>query len=215
MNARDKEKIKALLKVREKEGRRVAAALRAAGLQVDSIYDLVNTRSSYTEAIPLLISLLPGVKESVIKEGVVRALAVKQARPLALAPLIAEYRAIPPDDQKLLNLKWAIGNTLDVIADDSVFEEIAALAQDRRHGQAREMVALALGRMKKSPRAVDVLIGLLDDDEVVGHAAMALGRLKARKAEPALERLRNHEKAWIRKEVERALAKIQKAKLKD
>ena len=48
-------------------------ALRSAGVEVDSIYDLVNTAASYSAVIPLLIQLLPTLRERRIREGVVRA----------------------------------------------------------------------------------------------------------------------------------------------
>jgi HEAT repeat protein len=72
------------------------------------------------------------------------------------------------------------------------------------------MLAVALGNMR-DPRAVDVLVELLDDEEIAGHALMALGKLKARAAMPAIRRFLEHPKPWFRKEAERALAKIQKA----
>ena len=73
------------------------------------------------------------------------------------------------------------------------------------------MVAVALGNMK-DPRAVDVLIELLEDEEVAGHALLALGKLKSSKAKPYIEPFLGHPKAWVRKEAKRALAKIDKAK---
>lgn len=200
------------MNLREKESQRVAKALQGVGVKVDSIFDLVNTRRSYKQAIPLLMELLPTIQEPWIKEGVVRALAVKEAVGEEVArAMIREFEAIDPSAPPMeQGLKWAIANTLSVVARDPVFEEVAALARDKRHGKAREMLAEALARMK-DPRAVDVLVDLLDDDEVAGHAVVALGKLKARAAKPAIERFLDHPKPWVRKEAERALAKIQKA----
>lgn len=196
----------------EKEDQRVAAELQKAGIKVNGVYDLVNTRRSYKEVIPLLVRLLPSVKDDRIKEGVVRALAVKEAVGEHVSrAMIREFEAIspsaPPSEQAL---KWAIANTLSVVARDSVFEEIAALARDKQHGKAREMLAVALGNMK-DPRAIDALVELLNDDEVAGHALIALGKLKAVKAKPAIERFLDHPKPWVRKEAERALKKTDKA----
>lgn len=196
----------------EKEDQRVAAELRAVGIKVDGVYDVVNSRHSYKEAIPVLVKLLPSIQEPRIKEGVVRALAVKEAVGEEVArAMIREFEAIgrsaPPVEQ---GLKWAIANTLSVVARDPVFEEVSALVRDEKHGKAREMLAEALARMR-DPRAVDVLVELLDEDEVSGHAVVALGKLKARAAKPAIERFLHHPQPWVRKEAERALAKIQKA----
>ncbi len=109
--------------------------------------------------------------------------------------------------------KWTIGNALSVVADDSVFEDLVELAKDQRHGRAREMLMLALGRMK-NPRAAAVLMELLDDDEVVGHAVIGLGNLRAEKARPLLERFLNHPMPWVRTEAKRALKKIETATAK-
>jgi len=71
------------------------------------------------------------------------------------------------------------------------------------------MVVLALGKMK-NPRAIDVLIELLDDDEVSGHALSSLLKLKARKARPHFERFLNDPRGWVRKIAKRAVAKLEK-----
>jgi HEAT repeat protein len=122
---------------------------------------------------------------------------------------IAEFRNAPFDQP--LGIKWAAGNALAEVADDRVFDDLVELATDKHHGRAREMVAVALGNMR-NPRAVDVLVDLLADEEVAGHAIMALGKLKAVTARPHIERFLQHPKAWVRREATRALAKIDKRK---
>jgi len=87
-----------------------------------------------------------------------------------------------------------VGDALSVVADDSVFEDIVNKAQDRQHTRAREMAVVAPGNMKDPP-SVDVLIELLEDEEVAGHALLAPGKLKAGKAKPYIEPFLNHEKA--------------------
>ena len=142
------------------------------------------------------------------KEGLVRALTVKDARGIAENALLDEFEKIPTDaapNQQLL--KWAIGNALSVVATEKTFERVAGLLRDRQHGKSREMLAIALANMK-SPRVVDTLIELLNDDEVAGHALMALGKLNAQKARPFIEPFLNHAKTWVRKEASKALAKL-------
>ena len=197
------------MNVREGDSQRVAMALRNAGVKVDSVFDLVNSRKPYAEAIPVLIDLLPTIRDNWIKEGVVRALGVKEAAGDVVARLmIREFEKIeltaPPAEQ---GLKWAIANTLSVVAQNSVLQELAALACDKRHGKSREMLVEALGKMR-DPRTVDFLLKLLDDDEVAGHAIRALGMLRARAARPRIERFLDHPKPWVRKEAKRALAKL-------
>jgi hypothetical protein len=74
------------------------------------------------------------------------------------------------DDDRL---KWAIANALATLATKDAFEGLIKLLGDRRHGQSREMLCDALKRTK-GPRAPDVLIGLVDDRDVAGHAILAL-----------------------------------------
>jgi HEAT repeat protein len=53
---------------------------------------------------------------------------------------------------------------------------------------------------------------LLKDEEVAGHALIAIGKLKADKAKSYIKPFLEHPKSWVRKEAKRALAKIDKAK---
>jgi len=189
------------------EDRRVARALRSVGVEVSSVWDLVNEARPYPEAIPILLQWLPKVTDDRIKEGIIRALTVKEARGIAAKPLIREFE----ESKDLYGAKWAAGNALSVVADDSVFGDLTRLARDKRHGKAREMVVVALGNMK-NPRAVDVLVELLEDDEAAGHAIIALGKLKAKKARSYIEPFLSHPQQWIRTEAKRALAKIDRAR---
>ena len=105
------------------------------------------------------------------------------------------------------SIGWVIGNALEVLADDSVFDEVAKIATDKRHGRSREMVVAALGNMK-NPRAKDILIALLDDDEVAGYAVMGLGRQKAKEAKERIEPFLRHPQEWVRNEAKKALRRI-------
>ncbi len=187
----------------------VIADLVEAGYPVEWVSDLFNEPMDYRSAIPILRRWLSKIDNLDVKEAIVRALSVRWAKPFVAPDLIVEFLHAP--DYSTSSYKWAVGNALSVVADDSVFEDIVKIAQDRQHGRAREMVAVALGNMK-NPHAVDVLIELLEDDEVSGHALLALGKLKASKAKAYIEPFLTHPKAWVRKEARRALAKIEKAK---
>ena len=181
--------------------------LEQAGFSVDSLDELRHTRTTYRAAVPVLLKWLPVVPDAAVKESIVRALSVPWAKPAAAGPLIAEFRNSSDPSS---GLKWAIGNALAVVADDTVFSEVSELVRDRRNGKAREMLALALSNMQ-DPRAVPLLVELLDDAEMAGHAVLALGKVKWRGARPHLERFLDHPKSWVRKEAKRALAKLDKA----
>jgi hypothetical protein len=181
-----------------------------AGFRVGSIGELRQRETPYHAGVPILLRWLPRVDHPPLKEDIVRTLSVPWAGPSAAPALIAEFKRAGTDDPAGTSLRWAIANALAVVADDSVFEEIVRLVQDTRSGKAREMLALALGNMK-DPRAVGVLTDLIGDEEVVGHAAAALGKLRAAEARPHLEELKKHPKVWVRQEAKKALAKIGKS----
>ncbi len=59
----------------------IQTELEKVGIHIDSIYDLVNTSESYTEAIPILIDLVQKeFPNKRIQEGIVRALTIKEAK---------------------------------------------------------------------------------------------------------------------------------------
>jgi HEAT repeat protein len=114
------------------------------------------------------------------------------------------------EDDTGLGLRWAIGNALSVVASDQIADDMLRLATDRQYGRAREMVVVGLGKLR-DPRAKEVLLDLLGDEEVAGHAVMAIGKLRVKAARPPLQRLLNHPKTWVRREAKKAIARIDAA----
>ena len=176
------------------------------------LWELVNAKVQYRSAIPVLIDWLREVDDRVpaadrpkVREGLVRALSVPAARPAAAPLLIEEFRRAR--DPSGLGLGWVVGNALSVAADDSVFDEIAALVKDRGYGKARQMLVLGLAR-SKGARVVPLLVGLLDDEDVVAQAVMALGKLRPPGLRPVIERLLDHRQALVRREAKKALARL-------
>jgi hypothetical protein len=194
----------------EKEWNEAAAPLMAelssSGYNVKSL-DALARSDTYKDAVPILVKWLPKMVNPRVKQSIVRALSVSWARPGAVAALLTEFCNTP--DSSSTSLKWAIGSALEKLASDEIFDDIARLVQDKRHGTARQMLAIALGKMK-NPKAVDVLICLLDDDDVVGQALTGLKKLKAKRARTQIERLVNHPNAWVRKQASQALIKIER-----
>ncbi len=196
--------------------KRVRNALRSSGCEVEDIYELLMRRGGgiSQETIAALREILPDLKANRIKEGVVRALSVRQA--LSAGPaLVDEFRALGPADAYRnkfeLHLHWAIGNALAEVADDSLFEELVSLLTDRQYGRAREMLALALTRMRsRREDAIQVLLECLDDEQVRAHTIDALGRLKAINSIPKIEVYLHSSSRLIRSEAKKALRKLNK-----
>jgi len=204
---------------RERERRVAEQAFRAeetptlqdiahAGLRINSVWDLVNESQSYPEAIPVLMKHLPIPYHRRIREGIARALTVKEAKGVACRVLLEEFKK--SDDPSPNGFKWALANALSVTADQSVLDELIELAADRSHDGARDGIVRALANFPGDERVVDVLIDVLSDETVAGHAVTALGKLKAKRAEPCLERFLTHPQAWVRKEAKKAIEAIRR-----
>jgi len=186
----------------------ILADLAAVGFETRSLADLRHSGVRYRDAVAVLLDWLPRVTDRKVKEEIVRSLSVPWAKPAATMPMIEEFRQLDMSvDPTGTGLRWTIGNALDVLADDSCFDELVELVRNRHFGKARQMVVLGLGKSKK-PGVAEVLLGLVDDPDVDGHAVKALGKLKVPAARSALERKLDDSRAWVRGEARKALAKL-------
>lgn len=187
---------------------RIVEALRGEGIHVSSVFELVN--SPEPRAITVLLSFLDQNMDPWIKEGLVRALSIKQARPVALLPMIAEFKRPNISD----SLRWSIGNAIEVLATEEALGELVEIVRDKRYGRARQMIVLAIAKLKGARQdtgALDALSHLLDEDEVRGHAIAALGRLRVLSAREKITQFVADPNAWIRREAKKALERIDKA----
>lgn len=180
----------------------ILQALGAIGFSVGAVGELRHGRRNYRAAIPTLLKWLPQISDRHVKEDIIRTLSVPWAKPTAAPVFIDELRKTEDE-----GVRWALANGLEVVADDVVFDQVVELVRDKKYGKAREMLAVALGNMKDG-RAVAVLVDLLGDVEVAGHAVMGLGKLKSSEARVALEAMTRHPTEWIRDEAMKALKGI-------
>jgi hypothetical protein len=179
-----------------------------AGYPVASVHELRVSGVRYTNAIPALVNHLPRASSSADAEQIVRALSVPWAKPAALKPLIAQFSKPPvPSDPPGELLRWAVGNALWVLWDDAEYDSLLPLILDRRFGKAREMLVLGMAKSRR-PEAVSVLLDLLDDPAVDGHALQALRKMKAPVPRTPIERKLTDWRAWVRKDAQRMLARM-------
>jgi len=148
--------------------------LKKAGIVITSIWDLVNTKKKYPEAIDILLKYLPLAKNEKNKEGIVRALTVKEARGKASSLLIKEYENTPKEKE---NLRWVIGNAIATVMTSQDIDWLISTVTDKTNGGSRRQLVKALGTVK-SQRAIDVLNGLLDDQEMKSTALEVLKKIK-------------------------------------
>ena len=155
------------------------------GLSFSSIHEIRSSGVNYSAAIPVLLKWLPVIQHIGLYQSLVATLAVRWAKPAAAIPLIIEFRNFRFTGRRSDAAKWGIANALSFVADESVFEEITELLRDGRHGIAREMLVYGLKNMKKEPRAIEVLIEMLDDPIVGRHALAVLRKSKDPRAKSA------------------------------
>jgi HEAT repeat protein len=133
---------------------------------------------------------LSRARTPVAKEAIARSLTGEPAVNGSVArALIDEFRNAP-QTAEWDSAKWAYGNALSTLADARVADDLIELVQDRRHGTARQMLCEAL-RRTEDPRAVDVLIELIPDPDVSGHAIDALRSYGPKSSIPHLQRARS------------------------
>jgi len=159
---------------KESEWRKAEAPLveelRAAGFEVDSAWDLVNTSTPYPAALPILLEHLQRPYPDRVREGIARALAVRDAR-FGAEKLVRLYREEQPGTDAKAGLAVAIGEATD----DDVIDEVIALASDPVHGTSRVLMLDALAR-SNAPQARAALEAIAEDAAVGGEARQLLKR---------------------------------------
>jgi hypothetical protein len=164
-----------------KEAQPLLDALEAAGVETGDFGRfgrLHPTAFDCERAAPIIVDWLPRVADPDVKEAMVRSLAGQRAaRGEGARRLIAELSL--PEYANYEGLRWAIGSTLATIAGPSDADDIVHILRDSRQGKAREMLCAALVRTRSHHR-VEVLLDLIDDDDLAGHAISALRRISDR-----------------------------------
>jgi HEAT repeat protein len=183
--------------------------LRAAGFKVSTMAELRQPGVGNKGAVPVLAKWLSNVDYLPLKRDVIAALGSPWARPEAARPLLDEFHRIDPREDKPGGLRWSIGDALERVADESVLDDLIAIATDKREGRDRQLIVTALGNMVRArERVVPLLLQLLDDEEVAAYAVMGLGKLRAGEAKPAIQRFLEHPEPWVRKEARKSLARL-------
>lgn len=142
-------------------------ALRAVcPLVTDGVWDLVNTRKCYDEALPILVEHLTKNYPDEILDGIARALAVPQALPYRPL-LISLFRRQPPVSEGFhYGLGVAIGNTTGPFN----LQETIELAKDRSLGVSR-MALLAPIKRSRKPDTREVIEELRKDPDLAKEIA--------------------------------------------
>ncbi|MGN6186677.1 MAG: hypothetical protein ACTHQM_23815, partial [Thermoanaerobaculia bacterium] len=188
----------------------IREALRFASIEINGIYDLVNTSASYEAALPVLAQMLSRTRHPRIKEGLARALTVRTAS-LYTPQLIRAFENTDASTPQERSAKWAIGNAISVAARDVDIPKIIALIQNKNHGASRMMLPAALARAKvHRAEAIAALLAALNDEPLIPAAAAALAKLRVKGAIQPLRELANHSDSAIRKAATRAIVRLER-----
>lgn len=122
------------------------ADLRAAGWEVESIWDFVNTRDSYPTAVPVLAAHLDRSYDPWTREGIIRALTVPEARGETAQLIIDQLKRSDNEDK---NIRWALANALTVIADKTMVGDLIDMHDDKRFEDVKKILKVAAIKAEK------------------------------------------------------------------
>ena len=145
--------------------------LQKVGIAVSSAWDLVNTSTPYPKALPILLEHLKRPYSAPVREGIARALAVRDAK-FGWESLRQCY--VREEDGRA---KDGLAAALAASADDDVIGDLVVLAKDTRHGSSRLLFLRALARSQDA-RAAQSLVELADDRELQKEILIILGEQK-------------------------------------
>lgn len=149
-----------------------------AGLNIQSLGDLISRPNNYDHVIPILLKHLLMPYSDVIRSTIARSLAVPEAKQV-WSTLVAEYRKAPmgwgikaPGDTKEFRLgaKDGLACALSVAVTDATMEELIGIVKDRTHGESRVLLLSAL-RKSKNPLAKQALEELANDPDLAKEIA--------------------------------------------
>jgi HEAT repeat protein len=170
------------------------------GFIVKDFNELNSVKRKIKSLVPTLMEYLHSFEENNYKEAIVGLLGVKGFYE-ATEALLKMYNYGPAID------KWAVGDALYFIEDKRFEDEYIKIASNNSNGISRQMIVVLLGKLR-CEKALPTLIELLKDNDVNGHAIMALGYFNNTDLIGYIEPFLKHEKGWIRKEAEKAIKKI-------
>jgi hypothetical protein len=136
--------------------------LGSVGITVSSVWDLVNTSSSYKLAIPTLLKHLRMPYPDAIIAGIARALGTQDAREYGWKIIVDQYVKTDPITNP--RAKEGLAVALAGASDDSVIGDLVDLVTDEKNGQSRVLLLLGLRRSKVA-RARQAILALSRDPQ--------------------------------------------------
>ena len=189
--------------MREENKAMIITGLRKRGYSINIINDLKRMSKKERYIITFLIGLLEQFTDENDKEFIVRCLGVKGFQEI-IPKLLEEFKTAKGN-----SYRWAIANSINIIHDMTIEQELITLSENKKYGTGRQMLVLSLG-CYKTDSSIKCLRGLLQDEEVRGHALRALGKCGNAEVLPDIEKYCDSDNRWIRKEALNAADKIRR-----
>ena len=150
--------------------------LREAGVEANSVWDLVNWKKPVPLAIPVLHKHLGLDHPPKVREGIARAMSEPAARPY-WSSLVNLYRK-----EADARVKDAIAIALCGAAGADEYDELISLSLDPINGPSRVVLIWALERRIPASQAEPVLVALANDPETKLQAEATLKWVRAKLA---------------------------------
>ncbi|MDQ1084849.1 MULTISPECIES: HEAT repeat domain-containing protein [Microbacterium] len=188
----------------------LVARLGSLGYDVEHVSDLRHLGVRYDDAYPFLLSALQSTDDESLREWCIRSLSLPWIGDDVVDVLVDQFLKTSRNETRGEWDKWTIGNALWYSWRDSYFDTYRSLAEERQYGRSREMIVLGFEKTRLKSQAVPVLLGLLNDETVSGHAVSALAKLGQEEARSALEEASTDSRRWVRNAAKRGVVKLDK-----
>ena len=140
----------------------ILADLASVGIITDDVWKVRTEKKENAKAIPILLDHLQRSYPSDIRAGIAQRLAVRATRKIGWKILVDEYRETDISDD---HVKQSIASALAGASDDSVINELIALAKDKSQGDSRVLLLRGIRRSKR-PEARQAIEELANDPDL-------------------------------------------------
>jgi len=148
----------------------LVAEIRDSGVDVQSVWDLVNTNGRYRPAIPILVKHLNVAHHPRTIPGIARALTTPEAKGIAFTPLVKLFQETEDAESEL---KWLLGAAIAEASTADNADEIIELAGNERHSGGRAFLPLGLIAAPKE-KALPILESWINDATLGENARKAI-----------------------------------------
>jgi len=140
----------------------ILADLASVGIITDDVWKVRTEKKENAKAIPILLDHLQRPYPSIIRAGIAQRLAVRATRRIGWKVLVDEYRETDISDD---HVKQSIASALAGASDDSVINELIALAKDKSQGDSRILLLRGIRRSRR-PEARQAIEELANDPDL-------------------------------------------------